>query len=64
MQDEILKQYNHLLSKGYLIELFPEMTGDWAKDKKDFTSQYTKNQEALNQDLIIDDDEDLYEFDD
>lgn len=56
-----LDHYNHLLSKGYLLELFPDLTGEWEQDKKEFIVQYNKNQELLNEDLTVDDeDEDFY----
>ena len=36
--------YNALLANGELYEVFPQATGEWAKDKKQFTLQ----QEELN----------------
>lgn len=56
---EIKLMYESLLESGDLFSLFPNMTGDWVKDQKDFTTQYDFNLDILNDaDFTIDDYED------
>lgn len=44
---EAKKEYDAMLNSGDLEILFPDMTGDWEKDKKRFIRNYNKNQEIL-----------------
>jgi len=56
---EIKLMYESLLESGDLFSLFPNMSGDWAKDQKDFTTQYDFNLDILNDaDFTLDDYED------
>ena len=49
------QEYQRLLSSGDLEELYPELKGDWKKDKKEFTRLYDLNNEALkNMPIIFD----------
>jgi hypothetical protein len=34
------RQYNILLKSGDLLELYPELTGKWSKDKEVFTELF------------------------
>lgn len=61
-QKEIKKLYDSLLHSGDLLEEFPNMTGEWKKDKKEFTDQYMKNEEILNQDILDLDDTEEDQF--
>lgn len=47
------KEYNLLLESGELLELYPELSGVWEKDKKRFIYMWEQNQE-LFMDLDID----------
>lgn len=56
---EIKLMYESLLDSGDLFSLFPNMTGNWDTDKKDFTAQYDFNNNILSDsDFTIDDFED------
>lgn len=44
---EMKSIYESLLESGDLLEMFPGLSGDWAKDKKDFKRQYDMNNQAL-----------------
>ena len=44
---EMKSIYESLLDSGDLLDMFPGLTGDWAKDKKDFKRQYDMNNQAL-----------------
>lgn len=60
--EEALKHYNSLLASGDLLELFPDLKGNWEEDKKIFIIKYEETQGLLNTDLSIDDeDENEYE---
>ena len=37
------KQYNMLLKNGILLELYPELIGEWSLDKDTFTKLYEAN---------------------
>lgn len=41
------EEYNVLLDNGELLELYPELSGSWAKDKKKFTVIWEQNIEAI-----------------
>lgn len=41
------EEYNVLLENGELLELYPELSGSWAKDKKKFTTIWEQNIEAI-----------------
>ncbi len=46
---EIKSEYNKWLSLGEEFnEMFPTLTGEWVKDKKEFTKMYNLN-EDLNE---------------
>lgn len=52
------KEYEFLKANGVLLELFPELSGEWADDKKVFTQMWDLNNNALKDlDVIIDDEE-------
>lgn len=62
--DNAKKEYHILLENKELLEMFPDFTGKWSKDKKDFTKFYEMNEEILNLegDLEFEDGtEDFYE---
>lgn len=44
---EMKSIYESLLESGDLLDMFPSLTGEWAKDKKDFKRQYDMNNQAL-----------------
>jgi hypothetical protein len=44
---QIKKEYDALKDAGDLELLFPGASGDWEKDKKQFTTIYQANQEML-----------------
>ena len=48
------QEYNKLLSSGELFELFPELSGDWEKDRSRFERDWEMNQEIFNMDVVID----------
>lgn len=39
--------YESLLKSGDLLGFYPELTGEWKKDKEDFRLQYEFNNESL-----------------
>lgn len=41
-------QYDYLIESGDLLEMFPDYTGNWNKDKKDFLKHYESNMKDLN----------------
>lgn len=43
----VKKEYNILLENGELLELYPELSGSWLKDKKDFTIIWEQNTKAI-----------------
>ena len=44
---EMKSIYESLLESGDLLDMFPSLTGEWVKDKKDFKRQYDMNNQAL-----------------
>lgn len=46
--------YETMLASGELLELFPDLTGDWSKDKKHFMSQYDLNEDFLQSGMDLD----------
>lgn len=44
---EMRSIYDSLLESGDLLDMFPGLTGEWVKDKKDFKRQYDINNQAL-----------------
>lgn len=50
--------YEKLLEGGDLLALFPQMTGDWETDRKDFTEAYISIKEIENILLYFSDDDD------
>jgi len=53
------KQYNMLLKSGILLEMYPEMSGEWIEDKHEFEKIYEMEQSFTNNLDVIDED---YEF--
>ena len=45
---EIKALYDSLVDSGDFEFLFPNFTGDWLVDKKEFSTQYNSNQKLLN----------------
>jgi hypothetical protein len=39
--------YEALIKSGDLLEMYPELTGEWKIDKEDFRSQYEFNNDSL-----------------
>ena len=39
--------YESLIKSGDLMDLYPELTGNWKLDKEDFRLQYEFNNESL-----------------
>ncbi len=56
------KEYEFLKANGVLLEVFPELSGDWLEDEKTFTERWELNVDVFNNlDVIIeDDDEEQY----
>ena len=44
---KVKKEYDNLLENGELLDIFPELTGSWRKDKNKFTVLWDKNIEAI-----------------
>ena len=61
MQSDLEKEYNALLESGALLEMFPDLKGNWKDDKKVFTSQHNLNVDFINDVEIGDNEEDYYE---
>ena len=40
-------EYNVLLESGELLEMYPELSGSWSKDKNKFTLIWEQNIEAI-----------------
>jgi len=59
-QSEIKSIYDSLKESGDFELLFPNLTGDWLEDKKEFISQYNSNEEILKD--FDDGIEDISEF--
>ena len=52
------KEYEFLKANGVLLELFPELSGDWLEDEKTFTERWELNVDVFNNlDVIIEDDD-------
>lgn len=41
-------EYNLLKENGELLEMYPELSGSWSKDKESFTEIWEQNMEAIN----------------
>lgn len=41
-------EYQNLLASEDLEKLYPELTGEWKKDKAEFTRLYDLNNDAIN----------------
>jgi len=41
------EEYNILLDKGELLEMYPELSGHWIKDRRKFTKIWKQNIEAI-----------------
>jgi len=53
-------EYDELLANGELLELYPDLSGSWQKDKKIFISTWEQNVEAIkNIDKNFDEDEQI-----
>ncbi len=44
---KVKKEYDILLDNGELLIMFPELSGEWKKDKNSFISLWNKNTEAI-----------------
>ena len=52
------KEYEFLKANGVLLEVFPELSGDWLEDEKTFTERWELNVDVFNNlDVIIEDDD-------
>ena len=52
------KEYEFLKANGVLLEVFPELSGDWLEDEKTFTERWELNVDIFNNlDVIIEDDD-------
>lgn len=58
------KVYDEFLKSGDLLELFPQMTGVWNKDKFLFQEQYEENIKSITESDVFDDEYDVEDFDD
>lgn len=47
MKSEIRSLYDFLLESGDLLDFFPQLEGEWAKDKKEFAELYAENQALI-----------------
>jgi hypothetical protein len=56
--DIIKKEYDSLISDESFLENFPQLKGEWSKDRVIFTKYYEENISILNDDIDIDDIED------
>lgn len=45
--------YQSLLESGDLLDMYPDLTGNWKEDEKDFRIQYEFNNENLLGDFEI-----------
>ena len=55
---KVRNEYNVLLESGELLEMFPALSGLWAKDRARFTSAWERNIEAIKKiDVNFKDDE-------
>jgi hypothetical protein len=53
-------EYHELLANGELLELYPDLSGSWQKDKKIFTYTWEQNVEAIKDiDKNFDEDEQI-----
>lgn len=53
-------EYDELLKNGELLELYPDLSGSWQKDKNSFTAAWEQNVEAIKDtDTNFDEDEQL-----
>lgn len=59
---EIKKEYDALLQSGDLKEMFPTMSGDWNKDKSEFTNLYSLNEDLFGNEELDLEDEDFYDY--
>lgn len=41
------QEYHVLLENGELLEMYPELSGSWSKDKNQFTVLWEQNAEAI-----------------
>lgn len=53
-KEEIEPIYRALLASGDLLEMFPDLTGEWSKDRRSFEQQYNINEQAIEGDLDFD----------
>jgi len=54
---KVKREYNVLLESGELLEMYPDLSGSWTKDKKEFTKFWEENVRAIK-DIEIEFDED------
>lgn len=55
--NEIEAKYYEMLASGDLTEMFPYLTGDWKKDKSEFSTFWRQNE------MIFEDDDDDLDID-
>jgi hypothetical protein len=60
---EYKKLYDQLLNSGDLYEVFPDLTGEWSKDKKEFIELQDEMDYIITTELIIDEEEQEENFD-
>lgn len=49
MSQEVAKrEYRALLDSGELLDIFPDFTGVWSKDKKEFIRYQEMNEQVLS----------------
>lgn len=53
---KVKKEYDVLLDSGELLEMYPELSGSWKKDKNKFTKIWEQNIKAIK-DIDVDFDE-------
>lgn len=54
-QNEIKNIYDSFLESGDLFEMFPNLTGEWTADKKEFSKQYEITEHLLDDEVFGDD---------
>lgn len=56
-EDDIIRnEYDSLISDESFRESFPQLKGNWDKDKKIFTKYYEENLSILHDDIDLDED--------
>lgn len=58
-ENEIKSLYDSLIKSGDLLDVYPDMTGEWEQDRKKFEREYETNERMLDFNL----DEEFFESD-